>query len=80
MFTYLALLISCVCTVFYTIYCILAYAALTLLIHIFIFIYSYSIPYLDVCVLGSCCGIVRLHVRYCCTVGTRSTSISLHSQ
>ena len=36
--------------------------------------------YLDLYVLGSCCGIVRLHVRYCCTVRTRSTSISLHSQ
>ena len=36
--------------------------------------------YLDLCVLGGCCGIVRLLVRYCCTVGTRSTSISLHSQ
>ena len=35
---------------------------------------------LDLCVLGSCCGIVRLHVRYCCTAGTRSTSTSLHPQ
>jgi hypothetical protein len=37
MFTYLASLISYVYTVFYTIYCILVYAALTLLIHIFIY-------------------------------------------
>ena len=32
---------------------------------------------LDLCVLGSCWGIVRLLVRYYCTVGTRSTSILL---
>jgi hypothetical protein len=47
------------------------------------YIYVYIlIPFLhlDLCVLGSCCEIVRLHVRYCCTVGTRSTSILLHSQ
>jgi hypothetical protein len=36
--------------------------------------------YLDLYVLGSCCGIVRLLVRYCYTIGTRSTSISLLSQ
>jgi hypothetical protein len=59
MFTYLPLLISNVYTVFYTIYCILAYATLTLLIHIFVCIYSYSIPYLELCVLGICCGIVK---------------------
>ena len=49
------------------------------LLTVFICIYSYSIPllYLDLCVLGSC-RIVRWHVRYCCTVGTRS--ISLHLQ
>jgi hypothetical protein len=48
MSTYLALLISYVYTVFYTIYCILVDAAL--LIHIFI--YSYSIPLPRLCVLG----------------------------
>jgi hypothetical protein len=37
MFTYLALLISYVYAVFYTIYCILVYDALTLLVHIFIY-------------------------------------------
>jgi hypothetical protein len=31
------------------------------------------IPFLslDMCLLGSCCGIVSLHVRYCCTDGIR---------
>ena len=55
MFTYLALLISFVYTVFYTIYCILVYATLSLLIHIFIFI-PFHIP------LGICCGIVRYYL------------------
>ena len=55
----------------------LAYAARSSLIHIFICTYFYSTP-LDLYVLGSCCGIVRLFVGYYCTVGTRSTSISLH--
>ena len=64
------------------IYCILyhllhlSYAARPSLIHIFTCTYSYSI-HLNLCVLGSCCGIVRLLVRYS-AVGTRSTSISLH--
>ena len=52
----------------------LAYAARLSLIHLLICTYSHS-PFLDLCVLGSCWGIVRLLVRYCYTVGTRSTSI-----
>ena len=72
--TYLALLISYVLYILYFLLH-LAYAALSLLIRILICVY---IPFLTyICVLGRC-GIVRLHVRYCCTVGTRSTSISLH--
>jgi hypothetical protein len=59
MFTYLALLTSYVYTLFYTIYCMLAYAAPSLIIHILI--YSYSIP-LDLCVLGICCVIVRYYL------------------
>ena len=58
MFTYPTLLISYVCTVLYAIYCILACATLSLLIHIFI--YSYSIPFLIP--LGICCGIVRYYL------------------
>ena len=59
------------------IYCILqhllhvAYTARTLLIHSYMYIFSFT-P-LDLCVLGSCWGIVRLLIRYYCTVGTRST-------
>ena len=64
MFTYLALLTSYVYTLFYTIYCMLAYAAPSLIIHILI--YSYSIPLdsipLDLCVLGICCVIVRYYL------------------
>uniref|UniRef100_A0AAZ3RNB0 Ribitol xylosyltransferase 1 n=1 Tax=Oncorhynchus tshawytscha TaxID=74940 RepID=A0AAZ3RNB0_ONCTS len=72
MFTYLTLLISYVYTVSYTIYCILP-MPLGHRSSIYLYTYSYSIPF-DLCVLGSCWGIVR----YYCTVGTRSTSISLH--
>ena len=79
MFTYLALLISYVSTVFYTIYCILS-MSLCYCSSIYLYVYI-LIPflYLDLCVLGSC-GIIRWHVRYWCVVGTRYTSILLHSQ
>ena len=60
------------CTLYHLLH--LAYAA-----HPYTYMYIFSIMPLDLCVLGSCCGIVRLLVRYYCTVGTRSTSISLHS-
>jgi hypothetical protein len=66
MFTYLALLISYVYTVFHTIYCILPFCHCSS-IYLYILI---PFLYLDLCVLGRCCGIVR----YCCTVRTRSKS------
>ncbi|CDQ76460.1 unnamed protein product [Oncorhynchus mykiss] len=63
MFAYLALLIPFVYTVFHSIYCILPMllghcSSIYLYIHILI-----QSLYLDLCVLGSCCGIVRLLAR-----------------
>jgi hypothetical protein len=60
MFTYLTILISHVYTVFYTIYCTFAIA------HPYTYMYIFSFTLLDLCVLGSCWGIVRLLVRYYC--------------
>ena len=62
MFTYLAFLVSYVYTVFYTIYCILP-LPLGHCSSIYLYVYI-LIPflYLDLGVLGSCCGIVRLPV------------------
>ena len=54
-------------------YCILVHSALTSLVHMYIVLIH---SYLDLCVLGICCEIVR----YYCTVGTRNTSVSLHPQ
>jgi hypothetical protein len=58
------------------IYCILYRLCWSVMAHSYLYVHVH-IPslYLDLCVLGSC-----EIVRYCCTVGTRSTSISLHSQ
>ena len=62
LFTYIALLISYVYSVFYTIYCMLP---MTLghcsSIYLYVYILIPSL-YLDLCVLGSCFGIVRLPV------------------
>ena len=75
MFTCLSLLIICIyCILYHLLH--LAYAVWPSLIHIFMYMFSFT-P-LDLCVLGSW-EIVRLLVRYYCTVGTRSTSILLHS-
>ena len=46
--------------------------------HPYIYMYVFSFIPLHLCVKGSC-EIFRLLVRYYCMVGTRSTSISLHS-
>jgi hypothetical protein len=72
MFTYPTLLTCIYCILYHLLH--LAYAAWPSLIHIFICTYSHS-PLLDLCVLGSCWGTVRLLVRYYCIVGTRRTSI-----
>ena len=62
MFTYLELLIPYVYTVFYTIYCNLPMPlSHCSSIHLYVHILIPSL-YLDLCVLGSCCGIVRLLV------------------
>ena len=65
--------------ILYSIPSIAPWRCRSVIAHPYIYMYIFSFSPLDVCVLGSCWRIVRLHVRYYCTVGTRSTSISLHS-
>jgi hypothetical protein len=72
----LSLLITCIyCILYHLLH--LVYAAQPSLMRVLICTYSFT-P-LNLCVLGRCWGIIRLLVRYYCTVGTRSTSISLYS-
>ena len=72
----------------YCIYCIyctlnhllhLAYAARPSLFHIYFYVHILIHSFTLECI-QSTCEIVRLLVSYYCTVGTRSSSISLHSQ
>ena len=70
MFTYLTLLISHVHSVFYAVYCTLP-MPLSHLSSIYLYVlYTFSFTPLDLCILGPCWGIVRLLVRYYCTVDT----------
>ena len=55
-----------------------SYLCCTAITHPYIYMYILLFIPLHLCVQGSCCEIVRLLVKYYCTVGTRSTIISLH--
>jgi hypothetical protein len=70
MFTYLIILISYLCTVFYTIYCTVPMQLGRCSLWNRICTFSHS-PILDVCISCSCWGTVRLLVRYYCTVGNQ---------